>query len=65
MTLRNEKELTNTKRKLADLEKIIAQSRANAASGTSAEIRSLTRLANQLREEIARYEAAFTSTRTR
>jgi hypothetical protein len=61
MMLRNDTELKTTKRKLADIEKLIAQTRIDNVAATTVEIRSLMRLANQLREEIARYQATPTS----
>lgn len=58
MTLRNDDELLNTQRKLADLERLIAQATQEQGQGAETEVRSLTRLANDLREEIVRYRAA-------
>jgi hypothetical protein len=55
MTLRNDREVANTRRKLSELEKLIERAKAHAAAGQLSELRSLTRLANQLREEIVRY----------
>ena len=57
MTLRNERELANTQRKLEDLNRLIQSAKAVGGAGRDVEIRSLTRLANQLREEIIRYQA--------
>ena len=58
MTLQNDLELTNTEQKLADLEGLITSAKNDASPGRNAEVRSLTRLANELREEIARYKAS-------
>ena len=58
MNLRNDRELANTRHKLSELNKLIRQAQSAATSGRDTEIRSLNRLANQLREEIIRYEAA-------
>jgi hypothetical protein len=55
MTLENDQQLANTRRKLASLEKLIATAKTNPSPGQATELRSLTRLANQLREEISRY----------
>lgn len=63
MTLRNHDELANTQRKLADLERLIADAKSSAGPGRDAEVRSLTRLANQLREEIIRYQSSSPATR--
>ena len=59
MTLRNDRELANTRAKLAQLQRRIDEAKQATGPGQSTELRSLTRLANQLREEIARYQAAF------
>jgi len=58
MTLRNDDELANTERKLADLQRLIAQATREPGQGAETEVRSLTRLANDLREEIVRYRAS-------
>jgi len=58
MTLRNDAQLANTEEKFADLQKLISQAQSQAGQGRSTEVRSLTRLANELREEIARYKAS-------
>jgi hypothetical protein len=58
MTLRNETQLANTEQKLADLQKLISQAQSEPGPGRNVEVRSLTRLANELREEIARYKAS-------
>jgi len=63
MTLRNERELANTQRKLEDLNRLIEGAKAAGGAGRDAEVRSLTRLANQLREEIVRYQAASSAPR--
>ena len=60
MTLRNDDELANTQRKLADLERLIAGAAGDVGQGADTEVRSLTRLANDLREEIIRYRASRT-----
>jgi hypothetical protein len=57
MSLRNERELINTRRKLEDLDRLIANAKVADGAGRDSEVRSLTRLANQLREEILRYQA--------
>ena len=64
MTLRNERELANTQRKLEDLNRLIEGAKAAGGSGRDAEVRSLTRLANQLREEIVRYQAVSSAPRS-
>ena len=61
MTLRNERELANTRRKLEDLDRLIQSAKAVDGAGRDVEIRSLARLANQLREEIIRYQAVSTN----
>jgi hypothetical protein len=63
MTLRNERELANTQRKLEDLNRLIEGAKAASGAGRDAEVRSLTRLANQLREEIVRYHAISSAPR--
>jgi hypothetical protein len=63
MTLRNERELANTQRKLEDLNRLIEGAKAAGGAGRDAEVRSLTRLANQLREEIVRYHAVSSAPR--
>lgn len=59
MDLRNERELANTRKKLQQLEALY-EADANESDGDEelreAEMESLKRLINQLREEIARYE---------
>jgi hypothetical protein len=58
--LRNERELTNTRRKLQRLEALY-EADNNEAGGDEElreiEMESLKRMINQLKEEIARYEA--------
>ena len=61
MTLRNDTELANSRRKLSELERLIEESRKNDAPGRATELRSLTRLANELREEISRYSSMTSS----
>jgi len=58
MTLRNDAELVNTEQKLADLQRMITSAQNEPGPGRNIEVRSLTRLANELREEIARYKAS-------
>ena len=65
MTLRNDSELANTRIKLAQLQHRIEEAQKSPGPGQSTELRSLTRLANQLREEIARYQAALSGTQQR
>ena len=55
MTLRNDIELTNTEQKLQLLEKMIDDARKREGPIRDVEVRSLSRLANELREEIIRY----------
>ncbi len=60
MTLRNESELGNTRQKLRELEDRYGELRCDSTE--DAHVRELTmsslkRLINQLKEEIARYEA--------
>jgi hypothetical protein len=60
MTLGSDQELANTKRKLKLLEQSLDESRADDDGGDhlrEVEMESITRLINQLKEEIARYEA--------
>jgi hypothetical protein len=63
MTLHNDRELANTRRKLEDLNRLIDGAKAADGPGCGAEVRSLTRLANQLREEIVRYQAVTSAPR--
>ena len=60
MDLRNERELANTREKLQRLEALY-EADENESGGDEelreAEMESLRRLINQLKEEIARYEA--------
>jgi hypothetical protein len=58
MTLRNDAELANTERKLAGLQKLISDAQKDPGAGRNVEVRSLSRLANELREEISRYKAS-------
>jgi hypothetical protein len=56
MNLQNDRELENTERKLALLEKQIEIAAARPPSdANAASMRSLVQTANQLREEIIRY----------
>jgi uncharacterized small protein (DUF1192 family) len=60
MTLRNQRELKNTREKLRKLEEHFAarkQAPAEDAHIRALSLRSLKQLINQLKEEIARYEA--------
>ena len=58
MTLQNDFQLANTEEKLAQLQDLIAQAQCDAGPGRNTEVRSLTRLANELHEEITRYKAS-------
>lgn len=63
MDLKSESELLNTREKLRRLEKAFEQSRLDNSENDrvrEASLRSLKRLINQLKEEIARYEARQT-----
>jgi hypothetical protein len=58
--LRNEREVANTRRKLERLEALYAADGTETGGDEElreAEMESLKRLINQLKEEIARYEA--------
>lgn len=60
MTLRNDRELANTRRKLRLLEEGYEEARAETDEDEhlrELELESLKRLINQFKEEIARYEA--------
>ncbi len=60
MTLRNDRELANTRRKLRLLEEGYEEARTETDEDEhlrELEMESLRRLINQLKEEIARYEA--------
>ena len=59
MDLKSDIELINTKRKLRDLEEGYEEARADTEDEhlRELEMESLKRLINQLKEEIARYEA--------
>jgi flagellar biosynthesis chaperone FliJ len=66
MTLRNERELDNTKRKLRLLEESYEEARTDTEDDEhlrEVEMESLKRLINQLKEEIARYQAHQPSSR--
>jgi hypothetical protein len=63
MALKNERELANTQRKLEELERLIDDAKFAGGAGHDAEVRSLARLANQLKEEIIRYQAVTSPTR--
>lgn len=63
MELKSERELQNTRDKLDRLEKLYEDTRSNASDSELARettLRSLKRFINQLKEEIARYEAHHT-----
>jgi hypothetical protein len=58
MNLKDDQELINTQNKLALLEKQIELAAARPKTdANAASLRSLTQMANQLREEIVRYRA--------
>ena len=60
MNLRNQRELDNTREKLRVMESMYAEASAETdgdAEVRDAELESLQRMINQLKEEIARYEA--------
>ena len=58
MNLEDDQELANTEHKLKLLEQQIAKARSRPATPVNLEsLQSLTRTANQLREEIVRYRA--------
>lgn len=59
MELKSDRELVNTKRKIRDLEEGYEEARADTDDVhlRELEMESLKRLINQLKEEIARYEA--------
>lgn len=60
MTLRNDRELANTKRKLELLEQSYEEARNDPEEDEHVRevtLESLTRLINQFKEEIIRYEA--------
>ncbi len=59
MDLKSDRELANTKRKLRELEEGYAEAEADTKDEhlRELELESLKRLINQLKEEIARYEA--------
>jgi hypothetical protein len=59
MELKSDQELANTREKLSILEATFEETRHDTAENAyvrEASLRSLTRLINQLKEEIARYE---------
>lgn len=60
MTLKNDRQLANTRRKLRLLEESIEEARSDPEEDEhlrEVTVESLKRMINQLREEIARYEA--------
>ena len=60
MELRSDRELVNTREKLKMLEEAFEETRVDESENASVRetsMRSLRRLINQLKEEIARYEA--------
>jgi uncharacterized protein YdcH (DUF465 family) len=65
MTLRNEREFINTERKLEELNRLIDGAKATNGPGRDTEVRSLQQLANQLREEIIRYQAVSSGSHPR
>jgi hypothetical protein len=59
MKLENETELGNTRKLLDELQEQIAHAKSRAQTPENAEsLQSLVRTANQLREEIVRYQSA-------
>jgi hypothetical protein len=56
MMLRNDDELANSQRKLTELERLIVQAGHDKTGGRATQMRSLTRLANELRAEVIRYQ---------
>ncbi len=59
MRLLNDRQLAHTLHKLEMLDEQIAKAKARSASAENREsIESLVRMANQLREEVVRYQAA-------
>ena len=65
MSLESQRELEVTREKLRGLERVYADTLAEPAKKTYAQeltMRSLKRTINQLKEEIARFEARLTST---
>jgi hypothetical protein len=59
MKLENEAELGNTRELLEELQEQIARAKSRAQTPENAEsLQSLVRTANQLREEIVRYQSA-------
>jgi hypothetical protein len=65
MTLQSHRELEVTRQKLSDLEQLYAKALASSAENAYAHeltLRSLRRTINQLKEEIARFEARTGST---
>jgi hypothetical protein len=62
--LKNQQQLENTRRKLAELEKLYAECKDDPAEKPAVReqsLRSLKRAINQLTEEIVRYESAIAS----
>jgi hypothetical protein len=57
MALRNERELANSERKLAILERLLANAKESPGPGAAVEIRSLSALVNELRTETVGYKA--------
>ena len=60
MNLKNQRELDNTREKLRVMESMYAEASAETdgdAEVRDAELESLQRMINQLKEEIARYES--------
>ena len=67
MTLQNKRELKATRKKLQELEQLYADTQADSRQGGYSReltLRSLRRTVNQLKEEIARFEAHASSPTT-
>jgi len=58
MSLESDRQLTNTQRKLALLEEQISKARQRPTTpGNADSLQSLVQMANQMREEIIRYQS--------
>jgi 5-bromo-4-chloroindolyl phosphate hydrolysis protein len=67
MNLQSKRELEVTRKKLQELEKLYAKTEADSSQSAYSRdltLRSLRRTVNQLKEEIARFEAHTSSTAT-
>ena len=67
MSLQSKRELDRTRKKLQELEQLYAKTEADSSQSTYSRdltLRSLRRTVNQLKEEIARFEAHTSSTAT-